>query len=244
MWNRFKHEWALGLLAIGNCLGEAADRPAGIGGSSAMESLPQIPISDYLKNRSTWVPWAGSSTQCNVPDVAMPRRTTFWICFHRHQWSPGLRWRGRHKLRGAALGRVYRAGQSAGRFLWQTAPRLSQPRSLQRCRGSIVPLLLPRHHQRQYHLEQQPDQFTTPIPVTIFARDWSLPTGQNMINALVSLSGSIFVDFNYTGSVQNGDYDHPYKTLAGGVSVAVSTGGTIIIRSATPVRNTRLSRKR
>jgi subtilase family serine protease len=57
------------------------------------------------------------------------------------------------------------------------------------------------------------------------------PNGFNLINALVAYSGPIFVDFNYTGSTQNGSYQYPYKTLAQGVS-AVSPGGTIFIETA------------
>lgn len=57
---------------------------------------------------------------------------------------------------------------------------------------------------------------------------WGSPTGASLINALVGFSGPVFVDFNYTGSIQNGTYLYPFKTLAQGVS-AVSSGGTIFI---------------
>jgi len=62
---------------------------------------------------------------------------------------------------------------------------------------------------------------------------WGSPKGQNLINALVGFlgPGSIWVDFNYTGSPQNGTYDYPYNTLAQGTN-AVSSGGTIIIKTA------------
>lgn len=66
---------------------------------------------------------------------------------------------------------------------------------------------------------------------------WGSPTGQNMIDALVSYSGVVFVDFNYTGPVNNGSYDvagsydYPFKTLAAGVS-AVGNGGTIVIKTS------------
>jgi hypothetical protein len=48
---------------------------------------------------------------------------------------------------------------------------------------------------------------------------------------LVGLSGPVFVDFNYTGGIQNGNYTTPYKTMAGGVS-GVSYYGTIFIKTA------------
>jgi len=60
---------------------------------------------------------------------------------------------------------------------------------------------------------------------------WGSPTGQNLINLLVGLSGPVFVDFNYGGSVQNGAYTTPFKTLAAGVS-AIRDYGTIFIKTA------------
>jgi subtilase family serine protease len=60
---------------------------------------------------------------------------------------------------------------------------------------------------------------------------WGTPNGANLINALVGLTGPIFVDFNYTGSLQKGTYYAPYKTLAQGIS-AVTAGGTIFIKTA------------
>ena len=58
---------------------------------------------------------------------------------------------------------------------------------------------------------------------------WGTPAGQSLIDDLISYSGT-WVDFNYTGSTQNGSYDAPFKTLAQGVT-AVSIGGTIWIKS-------------
>jgi hypothetical protein len=40
------------------------------------------------------------------------------------------------------------------------------------------------------------------------------------------LTGAVWVDFNYTGSTQNGRYYNPFKTLAEGVS-AVPSGGNL-----------------
>ncbi len=60
---------------------------------------------------------------------------------------------------------------------------------------------------------------------------WGSPTGQNLINFLAGLSGPVFVDFNYTGSIQNGNFTTPFKTLAGGTN-AVSDFGTIFIKTS------------
>ena len=60
---------------------------------------------------------------------------------------------------------------------------------------------------------------------------WGTPTGTNLINALVGLSGPVFVDFNYTGTEEKGTYEKPFRTLAGGTN-AVSARGTIFIKTA------------
>jgi subtilase family serine protease len=59
---------------------------------------------------------------------------------------------------------------------------------------------------------------------------WGTSAGETLVNALVSYSGPIFVNFNYNGT-QTGSYAQPFKTLAGGIN-AVTPGGTIIIETA------------
>ncbi|MGC9942964.1 MAG: S53 family peptidase [Verrucomicrobiota bacterium] len=63
------------------------------------------------------------------------------------------------------------------------------------------------------------------------ATGWGTPNGTNLINALMPYTGAIWVDFNYSGSTQNGSYDAPFSTLAQGVS-KVSPNGNIWIRTA------------
>lgn len=60
---------------------------------------------------------------------------------------------------------------------------------------------------------------------------WGTPNGINLINALMVYSGAVWVDYNYTGSTQNGTYNAPYKTLAQAVT-AVPTSGNIWFRTA------------
>jgi len=60
---------------------------------------------------------------------------------------------------------------------------------------------------------------------------WGTPAGTNLINVLITYAAAVFVDFNYIGNTQNGNYNTPFKTLAGGTS-AVHSGGTIIIKTA------------
>lgn len=59
---------------------------------------------------------------------------------------------------------------------------------------------------------------------------WGSPNGQALINALMPDGTGTWVDFNYTGSTQNGTYANPFETLGHGLN-AVSSGGTIWIRS-------------
>jgi subtilase family serine protease len=69
------------------------------------------------------------------------------------------------------------------------------------------------------------------VPGYDLCTGWGTPASTALISALVGFSGPKFVDFNYVGSTQDGTYDHPFKTLAGGTN-AVSSGGTIIIKIA------------
>jgi subtilase family serine protease len=60
---------------------------------------------------------------------------------------------------------------------------------------------------------------------------WGTPNGMNLINALMPFGAAVWVDFNYTGSTQNGTYNYPFKTLAQGTN-AVAPGGSIWIRTS------------
>jgi subtilase family serine protease len=57
---------------------------------------------------------------------------------------------------------------------------------------------------------------------------WGTPAGVNLMNALVGLSGPVFVDFTYGGTTNNGSWDYPFHTLAQGIN-AVSNYGTIFL---------------
>jgi subtilase family serine protease len=60
------------------------------------------------------------------------------------------------------------------------------------------------------------------------------PNGMNLINALMPYTGyssGVWVDYNYTGGIQNGTYDAPYKTFAQAVA-AVSSGGEVWFRTS------------
>jgi subtilase family serine protease len=63
------------------------------------------------------------------------------------------------------------------------------------------------------------------------ATGWGTPNGTNLINALIPLTGAVWVDFNSTATTQNGTYNTPYKTLGLGVT-NVAAGGNIWIKTA------------
>jgi hypothetical protein len=70
------------------------------------------------------------------------------------------------------------------------------------------------------------------IPDTIYNNGASLVVVANGVASdPVSFPQAFWVDFNYTGSIQNGSFGFPYRRLTNGVS-AVPSGGTILIRSA------------
>jgi subtilase family serine protease len=60
---------------------------------------------------------------------------------------------------------------------------------------------------------------------------WGSPNGQNLINALTGFAGPVFVDFNYNGAIQDGNFHTPFKTMVQGTN-AVTTKGTIFIKTA------------
>ena len=53
----------------------------------------------------------------------------------------------------------------------------------------------------------------------------------------ISFRGPLWVDFNYAGSIQNGTFSSPYKTLTNGIS-AVPTNGTIFCKGPASHRET------
>jgi len=75
------------------------------------------------------------------------------------------------------------------------------------------------------------DNLYNAVPGYDLCTGWGSPASVNLINALVGYAGPVFVNFNYTGSPKNGQYNTPYNTLAAGVS-AVANSGTIFIETA------------
>ena len=83
------------------------------------------------------------------------------------------------------------------------------------------------------------------LPPTVFqggAQSYSLSVVANGIaSAPVTFHSSVWVDFNYTGSTQNGTYNTPFKTLAQGTN-AVASGAMISIKPGTSHETTTIAK--
>lgn len=193
-----------------------------------------IPIPDYQKpvNMSAV---GGSTTQRNVPDVAMPGIYVLDIFTDTN---------GVQNYAGVV-------GTSAAAPLWAGFAARANQQAKEQGKpyiGFINPALysiaLSQAYTNCFHDITNGNNTWSNSPTAYYAAPgydlctgWGSPTGAALINALVGLSGPVFVDFNYTGPASNGShdgpgsYDYPYPTLAQGVN-AVSNNGTIIIKTA------------
>jgi subtilase family serine protease len=201
--------------------------PTGGPGGSSGGILSSIPI-PYYQRPINMSAVGGSSTLCNVPDVAMPANYILDVCTGTNgvQGYDGV------------------GGTSCAAPLWAGFCALANEQAASEGKppiGFANPAIYNIGEGASYlscfHDITNGNNTWSNSPNLYYAypgfdlcTGWGSPNGQNLINALVGLAGPVFVDFNYTGSVQNGSYDFPYRTLAGGIN-AVSPGGTIIIRS-------------
>lgn len=126
----------------------AADASSSSGGISTYYAIPSWQTNINMTAN------LGSTTMRNIPDVAANADNCY---FGPQRWHKGRRV-GRHQLRGAAMGGFYGVDQPAGCFQRSGASRFSQPGPLCACLGDKLHEFLPRHHERQQHLEEQPQQ--------------------------------------------------------------------------------------
>jgi subtilase family serine protease len=68
------------------------------------------------------------------------------------------------------------------------------------------------------------------------------PNGPYLIRALLDYAGPVFVDFGYTGTTKDGNYDTPFNTLDAATN-KVSVGGTIMFKTSGASTGTTLIRK-
>jgi hypothetical protein len=101
------------------------------------------------------------------------------------------------------------------------------------------------YYARTYNWSSTSVQTGTKVVSTEFTLPQQLPSATYSLVAVangiasdpVTFYGPVWVDFNYTGSTQNGSFNFPFKTLTNGVS-ACPTNGTIICKGPASHRET------
>jgi subtilase family serine protease len=203
----------------------------GAGSGSAGGYFTAIPIPFYQREIEMTLN-GGSTRFLNAPDVAMVADQIYTL-FTRH-------------LTNAPQESVQRttAGTSCATPLWAAFTSLVNEQAQAQGKptaGFLNPALYAIGQSPSYtncfHDITSGNTTWSKSPTAYFATvgydlctGWGSPTGANLINALVNLGGPVFVDFSYTGSLQEdpGTIVFPWKTLTEGVS-AVSAYGTVFI---------------
>jgi subtilase family serine protease len=168
----------------------------------------------------------GSTTLCNVPDVAMPASGILVVFTGTNgvqHYSP---------VGGTSCAAPLWGGFTA--LVNQQAAAVGKP-SVGFMNPAIYSIGEGPLYSSCFHDITSGNNTNSRSPTLYFARPgydlctgWGTPTGVNLINALVGFGGGVDVSFNYTGSIQNGTFLYPFKTLAQGVA-NVSAGGTVFI---------------
>lgn len=192
---------------------------------SAGGILTPVPIPEYQKpiNMSGN---GGSTTLCNVPDVAMPASAILVVFTGTdgvQHYSP---------VGGTSCAAPLWAGFTA--LVNEQAGAVGKP-SVGFMNPAIYSIGEGPLYSSCFHDITSGNNVNSRSPTLYYAQPgydlctgWGTPNGLNLINALVGYGGGVDVSFNYTGSIQNGTFLYPFKTLAQGVS-AVSSGGTVVI---------------
>lgn len=170
----------------------------------------------------------GSSVYRNLPDVAAPGDNILVFCSN----GSGLT---TNDVLGTSCAAPLWAGFAA--LVNQQAQAQGKP-SLGYANPAIYAVAQTSRYTACFHDITSGNNTNSRSPTLYFAAPgydlctgWGSPNGQSLINALTDMAGPVFVDFNYTGATQNGQYETPYHTLAQGVS-GVASYGTIFIKTA------------
>jgi subtilase family serine protease len=200
------------------------------GGNGYWGSGGGISTSSAIPSYQQWISMAsnaGSTSQRNVPDVALTADQVWVIYFSGRTGSFGGTscaaplWAGFTAL---VNQQAAANGLPAIGFLNPALYRIAQGPAYASC----------------FHDITTGNNTSGPSPTRFYAvagydlcTGLGTPNGTNLINALLSYdgySGAVWVDYNYSGH-QNGSYDSPYNTFAQGVT-AVSPGGSVWFRTA------------
>jgi subtilase family serine protease len=203
---------------------------ASSGSSGYVQTALSIPIYQHQVNTTAN---GGSSTDRNVPDVAMCADNVEVVdtdLFTNAPPKPGGIGRSQGTSAAAPLWAAFTAlanqqaaaqGKPAIGFLNPTLYNIAAGPSYASCFHDIT---------NGNNINTYSSGLYTAGPGYDNCTGLGSPNSLNMINALAGYAGYVYVEFSYTGSVQNGTYFEPYKTLAGGVGGVIS-GGTIFIKN-------------
>jgi kumamolisin len=222
--------------------GDSGTGGSGGAGGSGGGFIPGIPIPAYQQPMTNIMTAVGGSTVWrNFPDVAMPADNilVFITDTNGVQWAQNM------------------SGTSCAAPLWAgfTALVNQQAEALKQgpvgfLNPAIYAIGQGPNYSNCFHDITVGNNTWSNSPTLYYAypgydlcTGWGSPNGTNLINMLTSLnatnsitawttnSGVVWVDFNYTGSSQNGSYNAPFTNMAQAISV-VTPIGVIWIKSA------------
>lgn len=189
------------------------------GGISTRDSIP------FYQQGISMASNGGSTTQRNVPDVALTATGIYVIFYHGLTGSFG----------GTSCAAPLWAGFTA--LVNEQAANEGQP-SVGFINPALYAIASGPNYTTCFHDITTGNNTSAGSPSQFYAvagydlcTGLGTPNGIYLIDALMPYSGAVWVDYNYTGSTQNGTYDFPYKTLAQGVT-AVSASGNIWFKTA------------
>jgi subtilase family serine protease len=195
--------------------------------------LVNVPIPDY-QARINLSANQGSSQNRNLPDVAMAAdniEIVLTVVDTNNVAHPGT---------------VFTSwGTSFASPLWAGVAALANQQALQMGKprvGFINPALYGIAESASYagsfHDITVGNNTWSNSPTVYYAKSgydlctgWGSPANPNLVALLAGYGGPVFVDYNFTGAIQDGDYDAPFSKLAQGVS-AVSPNGTVFIKTS------------
>jgi subtilase family serine protease len=189
------------------------------GGISTRNSIPTYQQGISMASNG------GSTTQRNVPDVALTATGIWVIYFNGLAGSFG----------GTSCAAPLWAGFTA--LVNQQAAASGQP-SVGFLNPALYKIAQGPSYNSCFHDITTGNSTSGGSPSAFYAvtgydlcTGLGTPNGSSLINALMPYSGAVWVDYNYSGTTQNGSYDAPYKTLAQGVT-AVSASGNIWFKTS------------
>jgi subtilase family serine protease len=189
------------------------------GGISTRDSIP------FYQQGISMASNGGSTTKRNVPDVALTA-TGIWVIYYFGRTG---------SFGGTSCAAPLWAGFTA--LVNQQAANDGQP-SVGFINPALYAIASGPSYTSCFHDITTGNNTSAGSPSEFYAvtgydlcTGLGTPNGVSLINALMPYSGAVWVDYNYTGSTQNGTYDFPYKTLAQGVT-AVSASGNVWFKTA------------